>query len=444
MTPSVHRAARSLGPALAGALAGAVAVAGDAAAVPPDPPFEQTVRCVGEVAAVPEVDDGVSAAQRTLGWAGLGSLSTGAGVTVAVIDTGVAPHPLFGDRLVPGGDDLDPEAERPGTEDCDGHGTLVAGIIAGGPDTRTGFTGVAPEARVLTIRQSSSAYVRVTADGRVPVGDEASLAEAVDTAVEAGADVVSISLVRCTTDLADTDPALVEAVRAAVAADVVVVAAAGNVGGDTGCQDQNAEGTPAATVTSPGSIDEVLTVGSVAADGTASDFSLAGEWVDVAAPGEELVSLDPRPDGDGEVAAVRSGDGLVPVSGTSFATPVVSGLAALVRARFPDLSAAQVVARIEATASPPVGAGGRSWAVGHGVVNPRLALTAVIPAEGAAGVPGGSDRADVQAGSMPALAPAPDRSAARLVSGAGTAGLLAALALVLGWRAVRRRPSRER
>ena len=135
------------------------------------------------------------------------------------------------------------------------------------------------------------------------------------------------------------------------------------------CLAQNTTPQPTVIV-SPGWYDDyVLTVASVAADGAPSAFSLNGPWVDVAAHGEAVLSLDP--DGDGLVDAMPGSSGPMPISGTSYATPVVSGLVALVRARFPRMSARQVMAKIEATAHKPVGAGMPRWATASSTAWPR-------------------------------------------------------------------------
>ena len=124
---------------------------------------------------------------------------------------------------------------------------------------------------------------------------------------------------------------------------------------------------------SPAWYDEyVLTVGSVGPDGAPSKFSLAGPWVDIAAPGEGVMSLDP--DGEGLVDTLPAHEGGMPISGTSYAAPVVSGVVALVRSRSPELTARQVMQRIEDTAHrPPAG-----WdpVVGHGVVDALAAVSA--------------------------------------------------------------------
>jgi membrane-anchored mycosin MYCP len=115
----------------------------------------------------------------------------------------------------------------------------------------------------------------------------------------------------------------------------------------------------------------VLTVGSVDPNGAPSSFSLAGPWVDVAAPGEGIVSLDP--DGEGLVSSLPTSGEPISISGTSYAAPVVSGIVALVRSRSPELTARQVMRRIEDTAHrPPAG-----WdpVVGHGVVDALAAMS---------------------------------------------------------------------
>jgi membrane-anchored mycosin MYCP len=117
--------------------------------------------------------------------------------------------------------------------------------------------------------------------------------------------------------------------------------------------------------------DYVLTVASVDSRGTPSEFSLNGPWVDAAAPGEHVISLDP--DGEGVIGTMPTPSGRASISGTSYAAPLVSGLVALVRARFPRLSARQVMTRIETTAHHP--AGGWNAAVGNGVVDPLAALS---------------------------------------------------------------------
>lgn len=305
----------------------------------------------------------------------------GTGQTVAVIDTGVARHRLL-PRLVPGGDYV---AAGDGTADCDGHGTIVAGIIGAAPDAVTGFSGIAPDAAILGIRQSSIKFRTVDAPGS-GVGDVDSLAAAVRSAADQGATVINISSVACL-DAADAldDRALGAALAYAVdVRNTVIIAAAGNVGGQGTCPKQNPPPDPVRpgqpdwdgvdVVASPSWYDQyVLTVGSVNSDGMPSDFTLAGPWVDVAAVGEAVTSLSIS--GEGLVTTMPGQPDSQPISGTSYAAPVVSGIAALVRAVAPQLTARQVMHRIESTARNP--ASGWDPLVGHGVVDVLAAMHGV-------------------------------------------------------------------
>ncbi len=307
-------------------------------------------------------------------------LSRGAGQTVAVIDTGVARHRLL-PHLVPGGDYVH---TGDGTDDCDGHGTVVAGIVgAENSSDGAGFSGVAPDATIIGIRQSSLKFA--PAGQPAPgIGDVDTLAMAIRTAADMGASVINVSSIACVAAAeALDDRALGAALAYAVdVKNVVVVAAAGNVGGLGQCPDQNPPADPAhpgqpdwesvKVVVSPGWYDDyVLTVGSVDIQGAPSAFTLAGPWVDVAAPGEAVVSLDA--DGEGLVDTLPVLGESMPITGTSYAAPVVSGIAALVRARSPQLTARQVMQRIKNTAHRPAA----DWDpfVGHGVVDALAAVS---------------------------------------------------------------------
>ncbi|MBJ8338575.1 type VII secretion-associated serine protease mycosin [Antrihabitans sp. YC3-6] len=322
--------------------------------------------------------------------------SRGAGQKVAVIDTGVNKHPRL-PGLQPGGDYVASDSD--GTVDCDGHGTLVAGIIAATPSPADGFSGVAPEAQILAIRQYSAAYEPKDTQKPIPgvlasagYGNAQTMASAVVRAVELGATVINISEVACGTAGADLgDAALGAAVKFAYDRNVVVVAAAGNVDSDTACKDQNPPplgsfaGDPdwltVRTVATPAWFSPyVLSVASVTKDGMPAPYSLSGPWVGIAAPGEDVISLDSKPGGVGLINAQQGEGGSTgPYFGTSFAAPYVSGLAALVRSRFPALDAQQVMDRITRTAHGP--GAGRDNQIGAGVIDPLAALTAAIPEE---------------------------------------------------------------
>ena len=173
--------------------------------------------------------------------------------------------------------------------------------------------------------------------------------------------MINISSVACVPAASALDDRALGAALA-YAVDVknaVVVAAAGNTGGTAQCPAQQPDATweTVTVAVSPAWYDDyVLTVGSVNAEGAPSAFTLAGPWVDVAATGEGVTVF-----------------GSGPLSGTSYAAPVVSGLAALIRARFPTLTARQVMQRIESTAHhPPAG-----WDpfVGNGTVDALAAVS---------------------------------------------------------------------
>ena len=212
---------------------------------------------------------------------------------------------------------------------------------------------------------------------------------------------------------------------------VVVVAAAGNTGAGQ-CPTQPADATweSATVVVSPAWYDDyVLTVGSVNARGEPSSFSLAGPWVDVAAPGEGVVSLSSS--GGGLANAFVAKQGSTPLSGTSYAAPVVSGLAALVRSRFPTWTARQVMQRIKATAHHP--AGGSDPRVGAGVVDFLAAVSTDSPMADA------SSAARTSAPvAVPALPSSPDHRA-RYTAFTGAAVCGGVLAVMLSVRAIRTR-----
>ncbi|MQY25020.1 type VII secretion-associated serine protease mycosin [Nocardia aurantia] len=372
-------------------------------------------------------------AQRALGLPAAWQFSRGAGVKVAVIDTGVTPHP----RLPPvqaGGDYV--QAGGDGLFDCDGHGTFVAGIIAARPSPDDAFAGVAPDADILSIRQSSTAFQAKNRGGNGQpgnvdddgYGNVLTMAAAVVRAVDLGAKVINISQVACTPAGSDTaDAALGAAVKYAYDSGAVVVAAAGNAGGEGRCKEQNAIGgwEGVTTVASPAWFSPyVLSVGSMAPDGSPSSFTLHGPWVSVAAVGEGVVSLDNQPGADGLVNALPDAENQPQLyAGTSFAAPYVSGLAALIRARFPDLSAQQVMDRITRTAHAP--GPGRDDRVGAGLIDPLAALTAQLPDRPPSA---GVDQAHAVA---PPTQPAGPPALPRRVATIGTIACLAALGIGL-------------
>ncbi|USX55646.1 type VII secretion-associated serine protease mycosin [Lentzea sp. HUAS12] len=314
--------------------------------------------------------------------------ATGKGVKIAIIDTGVDPrNPRFGGRVVPAGEYV--SGTKNGADDCDGHGTEVAGVAAAAR-TEGDFVGAAPGATILAIRQTSDRFEfkgDATREKRTSAGKVSTLAQAIVRAADQGAGVINISLTNCGTpqDFSADDRALQAAIRYAVdVKNAVVVTAAGNLDPKAGCPLQNNNIDPArvSSISSPAWFaDDVLSVASMARSGEVSGFSVWGPWVSIAAPGEEIISVDPK--GTGLTNSNVKADGEQKIQGTSFAAPYVSGITALVRERFPDLKARQVMDRLKATALHPGNVSGRDHRVGFGMVNPVAALTAVLPAESA-------------------------------------------------------------
>ncbi|MEV8440689.1 type VII secretion-associated serine protease mycosin [Actinosynnema sp. NPDC051121] len=289
--------------------------------------------------------------------------STGAGVTVAVVDSGVdADHPQLRGKVLPGRDFFLPGG-RPGDFDCVSHGTAVASIIAASPEPGVGFRGIAPDARILPVRVTDREFS--DSGDATPINPD-SVADGIRYAADQGAKVVNLSL----SGYGDF-PAVRDAVAYAQAKDVLLVAAVGNRA-DLG-----------QVASYPASYDGVLGVGSIDITGARSSDSQIGPYVDLVAPGQDVL-------------AAASAGGHDYWKGTSFATPVVAGTAALVRSARPDLTAAQVAARLTATADPARDNQG-SPEYGAGVVDPYRAVTEELsrdkPAPLPAVVPTPPDRA---------------------------------------------------
>jgi membrane-anchored mycosin MYCP len=487
----------------------------DPAAVPPDSPpgpsapMKQSSYCT-QVGVLPGTDFRVQPKYMDMlnlpeAW----RFGRGGGVRIAVIDTGVTPHPRL-PHLVPGGDYV--MAGGDGLSDCDAHGTLVASMIGGAPAPSAGpgapgprrplpvptreppppapppqtisvappppqtitlvpapppseepsqqqgppppfgappspqqpkqpgaanrghgkmvlpgysrggqivsvdyprpaapppldppptgpadaFTGIAPDAELISIRQSSQAFNLKDAytgdedpQTRQKSDDIRTMARAIVHAANMGARVINISQVLCMSARSLIDqPDLGAAVRyAAVDKDAVIVAAAGDTS-QRDCKENpltdplhpsdSRDWNGVTTVVTPSWFsDYVLTVGAVDSSGTPMDkLSVAGPWVSIAAPGTDVVGLSPRD--DSLINAIDGPDNslLVP-AGTSFSTAIVSGVAALVRAKYPQLSAHQIVNRLIRTARAP--GRGVDNQIGYGVVDPVAALTWDVP-----------------------------------------------------------------
>lgn len=270
------------------------------------------------------------------------ALSTGAGVTVAVLDSGVdAAHTDLAGRVLPGADFVDGTTD--GRHDFVGHGTTVAALIAGRDDTAAGVAGVAPRAKILPVR---------VLDRANRFSDAAVVANGLRWAVDRGAKVVNMSL-----GGAARSPQLADAIAYAFAHDVVVVACTGNV----------IAGQPA-QVWYPAREPGVVAVAGLTQMPTGLGLwsgGLTGPDTVLTAPADDLTGARPG--------------GYWQVQGTSFAAPLVAGIAALIRSRWPTMSAANVINRLISTTDKPKSGVGTSD-YGYGEVDARAALTAHVPA----------------------------------------------------------------
>lgn len=420
--------ARVVAAVLSAALLGAPQAAASTAPVPPAPdpaalaaldPAPDGVpgarRLAPCPAAVPPAPTGLAIGDLPPGPdpAAAWTAGRGEGQTVAVIDTGVAAHPRLGGRVADGGDFV---AGADGRDDCDGHGTAVAGVLAADAAPGDLLVGVAPGVRVLAVRQTSAFH---GADGRSGLGDVSTLARAVRHAAGTpGVGVLSLALAACRTPDEVADPAdapalgaLRAAVRDAVDRGVVVVAAAGNAG--PGCAPNT--GSDVRSIPVPAWFgDDVLAVGAVDDAGAPDPSSLTGPWVDLAAPGRAPSSLAAR--GDGLTTGLTAPDGATaPLVGTSFAAARVAGAAALLRARAPETPAREIAAALVRSAAPTPGLapGTRDDAVGYGVL------------DAAAAVRGGPPRTGPEVRPAPAPTPAPTSNGAPVGWTAAGAALLA-------------------
>ena len=263
--------------------------------------------------------------------------STGGDVVVAVIDSVVdASHVDLAGQVLPGMDFVD---DGDGRSDPGGHGTTVAGLIAGRGDDDSGVLGLAPDAKILPVR---------VLDEENRYDDAIIVARAVRWAVDNGAQVINLSL-----GGSGDSPALAAALDYAFASDVVVVACTGNV---------SATGTT--RVWYPAREPGVIAVAGLERGGDELwPGSITGPETVLTAPATGLLGARPG--------------GYWRVQGTSFAAPLVAATAALIRARWPDMSAGTVVQRLIETAED-LGAPGRDDRYGFGLVDPVAALTAGV------------------------------------------------------------------
>ncbi|TDC37786.1 type VII secretion-associated serine protease mycosin [Micromonospora sp. 15K316] len=336
---------RTAGRALLGVTAAVVAVAGPAVPVAAAPARANPVAATPLAYApgeAPDRPDQIRDEQwqiDELNAATAWRTSTGRGVTVAVVDSGVdATHPDLAGQVLPGYDLVSPG----GSEQADpvGHGTTVAGLIAGRKDDKRGVVGLAPDARILPVR---------VLDDENRYDDALIVARGVRWAVDHGARVINLSL-----GGSGDSPALAAALDYAFARDVVVVACTGNVASST-----------TTDVWYPAREPGVIAVAGLERNSeNLWSGSITGRAAVLSAPATGLVGARPG--------------GYWRVQGTSFAAPLVSATAALVRSRYPQMSAGDVVNRLMSTARD-LGPTGRDDRFGFGLVDPVAALSADVP-----------------------------------------------------------------
>ncbi|MDP9797583.1 type VII secretion-associated serine protease mycosin [Catenuloplanes nepalensis] len=276
--------------------------------------------------------------------------SKGAGVTIALIDSGVdtSRPDLRGADLRDGGGYGNSGAGKSGLEDAGYHGTVMAGILVGQGTDDSHVKGIAPEATLLSISVGLESQGKTTHS------------EAIRAAVDQGADIINMSITRVnvTGDLTFINPLDREAAEYALSKGVIIVAGAGN-----------AE-TTGPVIGPPANIPGVLAVSGLDKDGGFWSGGARGPEAGIAAPAVDIFSVQPEgydPSGYGTG------------TGTSAATAIVSGVAALIKAKHPDLDAANLINRLTATARDE-GAPGRDDQFGFGAIDALAAVNADVPA----------------------------------------------------------------
>ncbi|MFE9428100.1 S8 family serine peptidase [Kitasatospora sp. NPDC006697] len=322
-------------------------------------------------------------------------ISEGDGVTVAVIDTGVnASHQDLTGQVLSGADFSGTQGD--GRTDDQGHGTGMASLIAGhGHGDQAGVMGLAPKVKILPVRLALSEV------GDVQAAQDDKFADALRFAVDHGAKVVSMSI----GGPMRTNPADRAAVNYALSRDVVLVAASGNL---------------TSTVAYPAAFPGVVAVGAIDRMGNLWAKSDQGPELTLVGPGVGIT-----------VAGNKSSTDYGYSDGTSDATAYVSAIAALVRSKYPNLTAGQVIRRmITSAAAPPDHSQVPNDRYGYGIASPSKSL-----ADNPAVDNGPRDnpllsRVESQ-GAPDSLAAAPTPAAAAAGTGGGTTVWLYAAAAVL-------------
>jgi hypothetical protein len=283
-------------------------------------------------------------ALNNVGYEKAWSVANGSGVTVAVVDTGVlGSHQDLAGKVVNGIDLADDKNQYDpwgnGAVDPGGHGTHVAGIIAGRVNNGVGIAGAAPGVKIMPVRVLNKNGGGTTDD----------VAEGVIWAANHGARIINLSLG------GGPSPGIQAAIQYARSKRAVTFAAAGNF---------YLEGN---TPTYPAVYPEAVAVAATNAFNGHASFSNTGSYVDIAAPGDYIWSTYGK--GSTQYAVM---------SGTSMATPYAAAVGALMLSSNPKLSPSELINALQGSATD-IGAPGRDNTYGHGLVNPRAALLAASP-----------------------------------------------------------------
>lgn len=276
---------------------------------------------------------------------------TGAGVIVAVVDSGIdATRPQLEQAFAPGSTSLIEDGERPdGLGDPHGHGTAVAGIIAARASTSSGVVGIAPGASIISIRVFRGEDDESEKKGFGPNSDR--LAAGIRTGVDLGARVIAVAM---SDDVENA--ALRDATTYASDHGALIVASAGNRATTTNTSDS-----PRYPAAYPGA----LAVTAVSSDGLPTNDSIHGEHIDVAAPGQQVLTT-----ATGAGDCIYAGD----APSASFATAYVAGSAALIAEAYPEEGPEGWAYRLKASALRP-NPDARDDQIGWGTIRPAAALS---------------------------------------------------------------------
>jgi thermitase len=256
-------------------------------------------------------------------------IAKGAGVTVAILDSGVdGTHPDFVGKLVPGWNLVDNNSN---TSDVYGHGTMVAGVVGAASNNGIGVASIAPDASIMPVRvalTSGSAYISTIANGIVYAADH-------------GAQIANASFATLT-----GSPTIQSAANYMRSKGGLMVVAAGNYG----------------VLDSTPNTDAVISVSATNSSDALTSWSSYGPYVDVSAPGNSIMTT-------------TNGGGYAYVSGTSFSSPATCAVLALMKSANPALSNVVLEALLKSTAVD-LGTPGYDQYYGYGRINAAAAVTA--------------------------------------------------------------------